>query len=76
MIAGGIVIVKLKAIADALSVKPVFWACMKKNRTTSKRGMPWKPGRRIFLLFLIRKLTGVETRNLLFNWVSRCMQLI
>jgi hypothetical protein len=76
MTTGGIVIVKLKAMADALSVKPVFCACRKKKRITSKRGMPWKPGRRIFLLFLIRKLTGAETRNFLFNCVSRCMPVI
>ena len=62
MTAGGMVIVKLKAIEDALSVKPVLFACKKKNRITSNSGMPWKPGRNIFLLFLIRKLTGAETR--------------
>lgn len=76
MTAGGIVIVKLKAIAEALSVKPVFFACKKKKRITSKRGIPWKPGRNIFLLFLIRKLTGGETRNFLFMRVSRCIKII
>src|SRR5258705_13649915 len=76
MTAGGIVIVKLKAMADALSVNPVFLACKKKKRTTSKSGMPWKPGRYIFLLFLIRKLTGGETSILLLIRVSQCIKVI
>jgi len=42
---GGIVIVKLNAIADALSVNPVLSACKIKNRVTSNNGIPWKPGR-------------------------------
>jgi hypothetical protein len=76
MTAGGMVMVKLKEMADALSEKPVLLACKKKNRITSKRGIPWKPGSRIFLLFLTRNLTGVDTRNLLFKRVSQCMQII
>ena len=70
MIAGGIAMVKLKEIAEALSVNPVFFACKKKKRTTSNKGMPWKPGRNILLLFLITKLTGTETRNLRLIRVS------
>jgi hypothetical protein len=42
---GGMVMVKLNAMADALSVKPVFNACKIKNRVTSNKGIPWKPGR-------------------------------
>ena len=76
MTTGGIVIVKLKAMADALSVKPVSPACRKKNLITPNNGIPWKPGRKIFLLFLIRKLTGGETKNLLCSCVSQCMQFI
>jgi hypothetical protein len=75
MITAGIVMVKLKAMADALSVKPTFFACKKKNRTTSNRGMPSKPGRKIFLLFRIRKLTGGETSIFRFMRVSRCMEV-
>jgi hypothetical protein len=60
-------------MADARSVNPVFFACKKKKRITSKSGMPWKPGRNIFLLFLIRKLTGGETSILRLIRVSRCM---
>ena len=73
MTTGGMVIVKLKAMAEALSVKPVFFACKKKKRITSKSGIPWKPGSNIFLLFRIRKLTGGETSIFRFMRVSRCM---
>ena len=76
MMAGGIVIVKLKAMAEALSVKPVFFVCKKKKRITSNNGMPWKPGRNIFLLFRIRKLTGRETIILLLIRVNRCIGCI
>jgi hypothetical protein len=73
MMAGGIAIVKLKATEDALSVKPVLRACKKKKRITSKSGIPLKPGKNMNLLFLIRKLTGPDTRNLLFSRVRKCM---
>jgi hypothetical protein len=61
----------LKATEEALSVNPVFLACKKKKRITSNNGIPWKPGKNIRLLFLIAKLTGVETRNLLLSRVNR-----
>ena len=76
MTTGGIVMVKLKAMADDLSVKPVFLACKKKNRITSKSGIPWKPGRMILLLFLIKKLTGGDTSIFLFNLVRKCSDII
>jgi hypothetical protein len=74
IITGGIVMVKLKAMADALSVNPTFFACKMKKRITSNKGIPWKPGRNTFLLFRIRKLTGGEMRSLRFMRVSRYME--
>ena len=71
MMEGGMAIVKLNATEAALSLKPVFCACKKKKRTTSNKGMPWKPGRNILLLFLIMNLTGDETMNLLLIRVAR-----
>src|SRR4029078_12636756 len=76
MTTGGMVITKLNAIADDLSVKPVFFAWRNKNRTTSKSGIPWKPGKKIFLLFLIRKLTGGDTSIMRLMLVSRCVKVI
>src|ERR1700712_162979 len=38
--AAGIAMRKLNAIADALSFKPTFFTCLKKNATTSYSGRP------------------------------------
>ena len=73
MQAGGIASNKLKAIDAALSFRLVFWICIKKNLTTSKRGMPLKPGRMICLLLRIRNFTGKDVMNLRLIWVSKCI---
>ena len=49
---GGIDMIKLKEMADALSVKPDTLSCFLKNFITSYSGIPWKPGSIHFLLLL------------------------
>jgi hypothetical protein len=41
---GGMDIIKLKEMADALSVSPETRNCFLKNLITSYKGMPWNPG--------------------------------
>ena len=55
---GGMDIIKLNEIADALSVNPDTRSCFLKNLTTSYNGMPWKPGNTHFLLLSDRYLNG------------------
>lgn len=55
---GGMDIMKLKEIAEALSVNPDILNCFLKNFTTSYNGIPWKPGRTHFLLLLDKYLRG------------------
>ena len=64
IIAGGIAITKLKAIAEALSVIPIVFTCPIKKLITSNSGMPLNPGREVDLLFLIIKATGAEASML------------
>lgn len=47
---GGMDIIKLKEMADALSVNPDILNCFLKNFTTSYKGIPWNPGNFHFLL--------------------------
>jgi hypothetical protein len=42
--AGGMAMIKLKAIEEALSVMPTAFTCLKKNPTTSNKEMPLNPG--------------------------------
>jgi hypothetical protein len=65
IIAGGIAITKLKAMADALSFIPTFFTCLAKKLITSKRGIPWKPGNTITLLLLTRKVIGADVETVL-----------
>jgi hypothetical protein len=51
---GGMDIIKLKEIADALSASPEIFNCCLKNFITSKSGTPLKPGKIHVLLFLIK----------------------
>lgn len=52
-------------MADALSVSPCVFICLKKKTITSYNGNPAKPGSRQCLLFLIRKAMGVFVINIL-----------
>ena len=47
---GGIAMRKLNAIDDALSFKPISCVCLIKNRMTSYKGNPSKPGKMMRLL--------------------------
>lgn len=69
----GIAIIKLKDIAAALSVKPTFFTWEIKNLLTSNKGMPLKPGIKIFLLLRIAKVTGasvISFRSIFFKAIT------
>ena len=55
---GGIAIIKLYEIADALSVSPTVFTCFKKKAITSYNGTPSKPGKYQPLLLRITNATG------------------
>jgi hypothetical protein len=55
---GGMDMIKLKEMADALSVNPDTRNCFLKNLTTSYSGIPWKPGNTHFLLLFDKYLSG------------------
>lgn len=64
---GGNAMMKLYAMAAALSDKPCCFTCFLKNCITSYNAKPSKPGRYQFLLFLNRKGIGVS------NNIFRCI---
>jgi hypothetical protein len=51
MVAAGMAIKKLNAIDRARSFNPTFCTWFLKKTTTSYKGRPWNPGRKMFLLF-------------------------
>ena len=73
MIAGGIAITKLNAIEEARSVIPTDFTWLKKNFTTSNRGMPLNPGSEFALLLLTMKVAGRVDAILSFNLVRNDM---
>ena len=50
--------IKLQAMAEARSVKPTVFTCLKKKMMTSYKGTPSKPGRYKCLLFRKKNETG------------------
>ena len=66
-------IITLNEIDAALSFRPIFFTCEKKNSTTSNKGIPRKPGIINCLLFRIKKAIGLVVtinRSNLFNFLS------
>ena len=55
---GGMDMIKLKEMADALSVNPETLNCFLKNFITSYNGIPWKPGNTQPLLLSDKYLNG------------------
>src|SRR5436190_379595 len=85
IIAGGMAMVKLNAIAEALSVIPTVFTCFRKNIHTSYKDTPRKPGNEICLLFSAMKLTGAELRiffsmvsyrDIIFYWPNQAVWLM
>ena len=68
--AAGIAIIKLKAMAEALSLNPILFTWLKKNFITSNRHNPKKPGSIIVLLRLIKKATGLRLARNDSNFVK------
>ena len=70
MAAAGIAMMKLKAMAEALSLKPSLFTCPKKYFTTSCKHSWRKPGILSVLLFLIKKATGLSLAIKFSNFVN------
>lgn len=68
--------IKLKEIADALSVNPETPNCFLKKRITSYRGTPSKPGNIHLLLFLIKKFIGGDVNMIRSSFVNPCIDFI
>lgn len=77
IMAGGIAMTKLNAIAEALSVIPIVLTCPKKNLITSYKGMPRNPGKDVSLLFLSINTAGADERSLfLIFFITRAFILL